>query len=93
MKPFLRSTIDELEIVVAAIARSPKRMLKAEVRSVAHYKAVRATGPEILRSFQSVLVLRETAHPSRLPAPLKDFLPKQIRIRQRQSSLDLPVRL
>ncbi|WP_455270907.1 DUF2357 domain-containing protein [Rhizobium herbae] len=87
---FLRSRIEDLETVVATIARSPRRILKAEDRSVAHYKAMRATGPEILRSFQSGPVLRETAESSRLPAPLKGFLPKQIRIRQRQSSLDLP---
>ncbi len=87
---FLRSRIEELEVVVAAIARSPRRILKARDRNVAHYQATHATGPEILRSFQSGPVLRETTNTTRLPAALKGFLPAQIRIRQRQSSLDLP---
>lgn len=54
----------------------------------ARYQAMRATSPEILRSFQSGPVLRETTSASRLPAALRGFLPRQIRIRERHSSLD-----
>jgi hypothetical protein len=55
-----------------------------------YHRASRATGPEVLRSFRSGRILKETGKPSRLPAPLKGFLPERIRIRQRLSSLDLP---
>ncbi|QYA11889.1 DUF2357 domain-containing protein [Rhizobium sp. AB2/73] len=87
---FLRSRVDELEAVVAAIVRSPRRILVAEEAIVPYHRASRATGPEVLRSFRSGRVLREGAKPSRLPAPLKGFLPERIRVRQRLSSLDLP---
>ena len=87
---FLRSRIDELETVVAAIVRNPRRMLVAAEAIVPYHRANRATGPEILRSFRSGRVLRETAVPSRLPAPLQGYLPERIKIRQRLSSLDLP---
>ncbi len=87
---FLRSRIDELETVVAAILRNPRRILVAAEAIVHYHRANRATGPEILRSFRSGRVLRETAVPSRLPAPLQGYLPERIKIRKRLSSLDLP---
>ncbi len=87
---FLRSRVDELEVVVAAIARSPRRVLVADEAVLPYHRASRATGPEILRSFRSGRVVREIGKPSRLPAPLKGSLPERIRVRQRLSSLDLP---
>lgn len=87
---FLRSRVDELETVVAAIARNPRRMLEAEDSLLPYHRANRVTGPEILRSFRSGRILRETTLPSRLPAPLNGFLPERIRVRRRCSSLDLP---
>ncbi|MDW9652908.1 DUF2357 domain-containing protein [Sinorhizobium meliloti] len=87
---FLRSRVDELEAVVAAIVRSPRRMLTSEETVLPYHRASRATGPEILRSFRSGRILRESATPSRLPGPLNGFLPERIRVRQRLSSLDLP---
>ncbi len=87
---FLRARVDELEAVVAAITRNPRRMLAADDRVLPYHRASRATGPEVLRSFRSGHILRETVKPSRLPAPLKCFLPERIRVRQRLSSLDLP---
>jgi hypothetical protein len=87
---FLRSRVDELETVVAAIARNPRRMLAAEDSLLPYHRANRVTGPEILRSFRSGRILRETTLPSRLPAPLNGFLPERIRVRRRCSSLDLP---
>jgi hypothetical protein len=87
---FLRTRVDELEAVVAAIKRNPRRMLAADDKVLPYHRASRATGPEVLRSFRSGRILQETVKPSRLPAPLKGFLPERIRVRQRLSSLDLP---
>lgn len=89
---FLRSRIDELEAVVAAIIRSPRRMLAAEETVLPWHRATRATGPEILKSFRSGRIRKEEddGRPSRLPAALQGFLPERIRVRQRRSSLDLP---
>jgi hypothetical protein len=87
---FLRSRIDELETVVAAIVGNPRRMLTAEEMLVPYHRAKRATGPEILKSFRSGKLLVEKGKPSRLPAALNGFLPERIRVRRRRSSLDLP---
>ena len=65
-------------------------MLAADDTVMPYHRASRATGPEVLRSFRSGRILQETIKPSRLPAPLKGFLPERIRVRQRLSSLDLP---
>lgn len=87
---FLRSRIEELESVVEAIVRNPRRMLAAEETVLPWHRATRATGPEILKSFRSGRVLAEQGKPPRLPAQLQGFLPERIRVRQRRSSLDLP---
>lgn len=87
---FLRSRIEELEEVVAAIVRSPRRHLSAEDLAVPYYQARRVTGPEILKSIRSGRLLRETASSARLPAVLKRHLPETIRVRRRRSSLDIP---
>ncbi|MBX4899812.1 DUF2357 domain-containing protein [Rhizobium bangladeshense] len=87
---FLRSRVDELEAVVAVIASSPRRVLVADEAVLPYHRASCATGPEILRSFRSGRIVRETVKPSRLPAQLKGSLPERIRVRQRLSSLDLP---
>jgi Domain of unknown function (DUF2357) len=88
---FLRSRIAELEEIALAIARRPRRNLTAEDQVLPYYRAVRATGPEIIRSLRSGRLLREThGGPSRLPVALRGYLPERIRARQRRSSLDLP---
>ncbi|MCJ2032706.1 DUF2357 domain-containing protein [Methylobacterium sp. J-068] len=87
---FLRSRIGELEAVVALIERHPRRRLGLEEVTLPYHRATRATGPEILRSFRSGRILQEKGSPSRLPAALQGFLPEQIRVRQRRSTLDLP---
>lgn len=88
---FLRSRIRELEETAQTIARAPRRTLTAEDTELPYHRAVRATGPEILRSMRSGRMLREThGGPSRLPTGLQGFLPERIRVRQRRSSLDLP---
>jgi Domain of unknown function (DUF2357)/PD-(D/E)XK nuclease superfamily len=87
---FLRSRITELEDVVQSIARTPRRILSAEDRLLPYHRAVRATGPEILRSLRSGRLSAERhGGPSRLPAALRGILPEQIRVRARRSSLDL----
>lgn len=87
---FLRSRIAELTEVVELITRQPRRRLMAEELAVPYHRASRATGPEILRSFRTGKIGRETATPSRLPPSLQGRLPEQIRVRQRRSTLDLP---
>lgn len=87
---FLRSRIDELEDIITAIVRSPRRVLTSDESVLPYHRASCATGPEILRSFRSGRILRESASPSRLPAQLKGSLPECIRVRRRRSSLDLP---
>ncbi|HWF07952.1 MAG TPA: DUF2357 domain-containing protein [Bryobacteraceae bacterium] len=87
---FLRSRIDELECVVAEIVRSPRRRLAAEETVLPWHRATRVTGPEILKSFRSGRILTEVGKPSRLPEVLQGYLPDQIRVRRRRSSLDLP---
>lgn len=87
---FLRSRVAELERIVADVARHPRRRLSAEDAEQPYYRAARATSPEILRSFRSGRLLKETSNPSRLPPALKGFLPERIRMRQRRSSMDIP---
>lgn len=86
---FLRSRVNELETVVAAIVRSPRNMIGASERLLPYHKALRATGPEILKSFRTGRIRTEEGRPPRLPGALQGFLPEQIRVRQRRSSLDL----
>lgn len=86
---FLRSRMSELENAVAAIAANPRRHLTAEEVAVPYHRAVRATAPEILRSFRSGNVRRESGTPSRLPGLLKGHLPAQVLIRKRRSSVDI----
>lgn len=87
---FLRSRVDELEDVVAHIARSPRRYLSAEDVPIPYHRINRVSGEEVLRSFRSAQVNRERSKPSRLPDALKGFLPARIRVRKRVSSLDIP---
>lgn len=87
---FLRSRAEEITQTIAAINRSPRHFLRAEQVTVPSHRAVRATGPEIIKSFRSGLIRTETSQPSRLPAALGGRLPAQITIRQRRNSVDIP---
>lgn len=86
---FLRSRVEEIVNAVGAIARSPRHYLQAEEVVVAAHRAKRATGPEIIKSFRTGAVRKETTQPSRLPPVLKGQLPGKIRLRQRRSSVDI----
>lgn len=87
---FLRSRIEALEAVVAAIVRNPRRTLRAEEVLTPYHRARGVRGPEILKSMRGGRLLREGVTPSRLPASLRGYLPEQIRVRKRESSLDIP---
>lgn len=87
---FLRSRIEEITQTIAAINRSPRHFLRAEQVTLPSHRAVRATGPEIIKSFRTGLIRTETNQPSRLPAALSGRLPAQITIRQRRNSVDIP---
>jgi hypothetical protein len=87
---FLRSRIGALEQNVAAIARRPRHMLRAEEATVPYYGAAHATGPDILRSFRTGSIRTARGTPSRLPPSLRGFLPSHLRVQRRRSSVDLP---
>lgn len=87
---FLRSRAEEITQTIAAINRSPRHFLRAEQVTLPFYRAVRATGPEIIKSFRTGRIRTETSRPSRLPAALGGRLPAQITIRQRRNSVDIP---
>lgn len=86
---FLRSRITELTKVIEAIDRNPRRVLRAEDTAVPYHKATRATGTEILKSFRTGRVLKESSVPSLLPPQLQSCLPQSIRKRSRRSSVDI----
>ncbi|MEP9321504.1 DUF2357 domain-containing protein [Pseudomonas sp. LABIM340] len=87
---FLRSRAEEIVQVIAAIKRSPRHALSAEQVTVPAHRAIRATGPEIIKSFRAGLIRSETVKPSRLPEVLGGRLPAQITIRKRRNSVDIP---
>jgi hypothetical protein len=86
---FLRSRIERLEAVIAAIVRNPRRMLTSEETILPYHRAMRASGLEILRAFRSGRIMNESGEPRRLPPALKRRLPERIGVRQRLSSLDI----
>jgi hypothetical protein len=86
---FLRSRVSELEKVISSIVRNPRRRLASNEISVPYYRARRATGQEILKSFRSGRIRSEEGQSTRLPQALKGFLPERISLNQRRSSLDL----
>ncbi|CAM3933490.1 DUF2357 domain-containing protein [Bordetella muralis] len=87
---FLRSRADEIMRTVSAINRSPRHFLRAMEVAVPLHRAVRATGPEVIKSFRSGRIRTETNTTSRLPAALGGRLPARITLRQRQNSVDIP---
>lgn len=87
---FLRSRAEEITQTIEAINRSPRHFLRAEQITIPFHRAARATGPEIIKSFRSGLIRKETNKPSRLPTALGGRLPAQIKIRQRRNSADIP---
>lgn len=87
---FLRSRAEEITATIAKINRSPRNLLRAEQVTVPSHRAVRATGPEIIKSFRTGRVRTETSKPSRLPTALAGRLPAQITVRQRRSNADIP---
>lgn len=87
---FLRSRADAIISTVELIARAPRHYLFAENITVPAHRAVRATGPEIIKSFRSGVIRTEAVTPSRLPAALRGRLPAKITLRQRRNSVDIP---
>ncbi len=87
---FLRSRAEEITQTIKTISRSPRHFLQAEQVTVPAHRAMRATGPEIIKSFRTGLVRTETRRPSRLPAALGGRLPAKIKVRQRRNSVDIP---
>lgn len=86
---FLRSRLELLVQTVRAIDARPRRILKAEDEATPLHRAARATAPEILKSFRSGRLRRESGTPRLLPA-LRGHLPEIIRRKVRRSSLDIP---
>ena len=75
--------------MIGAINRNPRRILKRQEITQPYYKASRATGPEILKSFRTGNVRKETGKTSRLPVNLNGFLPAQITRGVTHSALDI----
>lgn len=87
---FLRSRIEEIIQTVETISRAPRHFLQAEQITLPSHRAIRATGPEILKSFRTGVIRTEIVRPSRLPAVLGGRLPAKITVRQRRNSVDIP---
>ena len=87
---FIRTRVDELERIITSIAHNPRRRLVAEDLVLPYHRAVRASGPEIIRSLRSGPVLRETGAGGRLPSPLRGCLPASIRTRTKLNTTDIP---
>jgi hypothetical protein len=87
---FLRSRANELEKVIDAIGRSPRHSMRAKEMPLPLHRATRATGPEIIKSFRTGVILKETGRDSRLPKLLAGCIPAKITLRQRLSSVDIP---
>ncbi|AXJ06463.1 hypothetical protein CFN16_20745 [Pseudomonas fluorescens] len=87
---FLRSRAEEIKRTIEAINRAPRHFLRAEQITLPSHRAMRATGPEIIKSFRSGLIRTETNSQSRLPTALCGRLPAQITVRQRRNSVDIP---
>lgn len=85
---FLRSRLDEILKTVSAIGRAPRSSLRAELVTVPAHRARRATGLEVVRSFQRGPVLNGSER-SRLPAILGGRLPANITVQRRYSSVDI----
>ena len=75
----------------ARVGRPKLREILEHPRAFRHDpRAVRATGPEILKSLRSGRVHRETVRPPRLSPMLKGLLPETIVLRRSRSSVDTP---
>lgn len=85
---FLRSRAEAIIATLEAIARAPRHYLRAEDITVPAHRAMRATGPEIIRSFRTGVIRTEPIGLYRLPIALKGRLPAQITLRQRRNSVD-----
>ncbi|MBB3857681.1 hypothetical protein FHY29_003131 [Xanthomonas arboricola] len=86
---FLQSRAEAIIDAVSEIGRFPRNFLQSEQITLPFYRANRLTGPEIIRSFRSGVVLKETRTPSRLPQALGGRLPAQITTRRRSNSADI----
>lgn len=86
---FLHSRAEAIVDAVSEIGRSPRNFLQSEQITLPFYRVRRLTGPEIIRSFRSGVVLKETRAPSRLPRALRGHLPAQITTRRRRNSADI----
>lgn len=87
---FLRSRGEKIIEAVEAIARSPRHFLSGQDVTVPLHRAIRATGPEIIKSFRSGVIRTETVRPTRLPAMLGGRLPERVTLRRCWQSVDIP---
>lgn len=84
----LRSRVDKLERVTAAIAAAPRRRLHDEVRVLPLHLASRARGGEIVASLRNGRPVQAAAT-VRLPDALRGLLPARVRTRRVRNALDL----
>lgn len=87
---FLRSRIEAIEEVLTQIERAPRHRMAATEIVTPYHRAMRATGPELVRSLRcGRLVSQEPGKTSRLPRQLRGYLPKEVRLRTRVNSVDI----
>lgn len=86
---FLQSRAEEIIAAVVEIGRCPRNFLQSEQITLPVHRTRRLTGPEILRSLRTGIVLKETISPSRLPPALGGRLPAYISTRRRTNSADI----
>jgi len=86
---FLHSRAQAIIAAVGEIGRCPRNFLQSEQITLPVHRTRRLTGPEVLRSLRTGVVLKETVTPSRLPAALGGRLPAHISTRRRANSADI----
>jgi hypothetical protein len=86
---FLHSRSEAIIDAVEEIGRFPRNFLQSEQITVPFHRTRRLTGLEILKSFRSGLVLKETRTASKLPQVLGGRVPAQIITRRRSNSADI----
>ncbi|MBA0400678.1 DUF2357 domain-containing protein [Stenotrophomonas maltophilia] len=86
---FLHSRVEAILKIVGEINRSPRSFLRAEQTTIPFHRARRVTGQEVVRSFRTGAVLKETRNPSRLPSSLGGRLPAELIVKRQRASSDI----
>jgi hypothetical protein len=86
---FLRSQIDQLDIVVRAIDRNPVRVLRSTMDSIPFQKSHQFTSSELIRSLTRGKIIHSSAMKDRLPKSLEGRIPEKIYKARKTLGLDI----